>query len=279
VRVTYTGEALQPEEKNAFGELLAASLHPISQSLLSSFPRQEGCFLTEFTETPGMGTSGKVNGIFFELNKSTNKQGTAIWINGKWRGVFNLKFEIRKGMQEMLKQLKSSFKLGLLSGDTDADDLRMRKLFPFGSELVYKLSPIEKANGIAKMEESVRCAYVGDGLNDTGALQEASVGISVSDAHQRFTPAADILIPGEQLKNLPAIVDYAKACRRIVFMSFGLSLLYNVIGLSYALTGNLSPLVAAVLMPISTFTIILFTTSATRNAYNRILRDKNHNRI
>jgi Cu+-exporting ATPase len=59
-------------------------------------------------------------------------------------------------------------------------------------------------------------------------------------------------------------------------MSFGLSLLYNVIGLSYALTGNLSPLVAAVLMPISTFTIILFTSSATRNAYNRILRDKNH---
>jgi Cu+-exporting ATPase len=91
----------------------------------------------------------------------------------------------------------------------------------------------------------------------------------VSDAHQRFTPAADILIPGEQLKNLPAIVAYAKACRRIVFMSFGLSLLYNVIGLSYALTGNLSPLVAAVLMPVSTFTIILFTTSATRRAYKK----------
>jgi Cu+-exporting ATPase len=279
VRVTYTGEALQPEEKNAFGELLAASLHPISQSLLVSFPRQDGCVLTEFAETPGMGTSGKVNGIFFELKKSTDAHGTAIWINGKWRGVFNLEFEIRVGMQEMLKQLKSGYKLGLLSGDTNADDLRMRKLFPFGSELVYKLSPIEKANGIAKMEESVRCAYVGDGLNDTGALQEASVGISVSDAHQRFTPAADILIPGEQLKNLPAIVAYAKACRRIVFMSFGLSLLYNVIGLSYALTGNLSPLVAAVLMPVSTFTIILFTTSATRRAYKRTLLDKNHKRV
>jgi Cu+-exporting ATPase len=279
VRVTYTGEALQPEEKNAFGELLAASLHPISQSLLSSFPRQEGCVLTEFTETPGMGTSGKVNGIFFELKKSTDTHGTALWINGKWRGVFNLEFKIRAGMQEMLKQLKSNYKLGLLSGDTNADDLRMRKLFPFGSELVYKLSPIEKANGIAKMEESDRCAYVGDGLNDTGALQEASVGISVSDAHQRFTPAADILFPGEQLKNLPAIVAYAKACRRIVFISFGLSLLYNVIGLSYALTGNLSPLVAAVPMPMSTFTIILFTTSATRRAYKRTLLDKNHKRV
>jgi Cu+-exporting ATPase len=179
-------------------------------------------------------------------------------------------------MKDMLQQIKKGNKLGLISGDSNADDLRMRKLFPFGSELVYKLSPIDKAKGIATMEKTTRCAYVGDGLNDTGALQEASVGISISDAHQRFTPAADVLIPGELLKNLPAIVSYAKACRRIVFFSFGLSLLYNVIGLSYALTGNLSPLVAAVLMPVSTFTIILFTSTATRNAYNRILSDKNH---
>lgn len=276
VRVTYTGEALQPEEKNAFGEILAASLHPISQSLLASFPRKEGQELSEFNETAGLGTSGKVNGIFFELKKSNDAHGTALWINGKWRGVFQLEFKIRDGLENALKQLKQQYKLGLLSGDTNADDIRMRKLFPFGSELVYNLSPAQKAEGIAKMEESIRCAYIGDGLNDTGALQEASVGISVSDAHQRFTPAADILIPGEQLKNLPSLVNYAKACRRIVLLSFGLSLLYNVIGLSYALTGNLSPLVAAVLMPVSTFTIILFTTSATRRAYNRILRDKNH---
>jgi Cu+-exporting ATPase len=279
VRVKYTGEALQPEEKNAFGELLASSLHPISQSLLNEFPRNEHCILSEFEETPGMGTSGKVNGIFFELKKNNDGPGTALWINGKWRGVFHLEFEIRNGMKDMLQQIKEGNKLGLLSGDSNADDLRMRKLFPFGSELVYKLSPMDKAKGIATMEKTMRCAYVGDGLNDTGALQEASVGISVSDAHQRFTPAADVLIPGELLQHLPAIVSYAKACRRIVFFSFGLSLLYNVIGLSYALTGNLSPLVAAVLMPVSTFTIILFTTSATRRAYNRTLLDKNHKRI
>ena len=104
---------------------------------------------------------------------------------------------------------------------------------------------------------------VGDGLNDAGALQQSEVGLAVSDDINNFSPACDVLLQGDKLPLLPQYIRLAQAGQRIIKSSFGISLLYNLIGVSFAVTGQLSPVAAAILMPVSSITIVLFTTVTT----------------
>lgn len=113
---------------------------------------------------------------------------------------------------------------------------------------------------------------VGDGLNDAGALQQSDVGLAVSDDINNFSPACDVLLQGEKLPLLPRYIRLAQDGQRIIKTSFGISLLYNVAGVSFAVTGQLSPVVAAILMPVSSITIVLFTTAATNFAARSWLR-------
>lgn len=107
---------------------------------------------------------------------------------------------------------------------------------------------------------------IGDGLNDAGALKQSDLGIAITDNVNNFSPGSDAILDGRSLKKLPTFLQFSKDALRVVYISFGISLTYNVVGLSYAVCGKLSPLVAAVLMPLSTFTIISFTSLATHLA-------------
>ena len=100
---------------------------------------------------------------------------------------------------------------------------------------------------------------VGDGLNDAGALKQSDVGIAVADSGNSFTPSSDGIIEGATLQKLNKFLLFAKASKKIIFATFAVSVLYNIIGLYYAVQGNLSPVVAAILMPLSSITIILLT--------------------
>jgi Cu+-exporting ATPase len=113
---------------------------------------------------------------------------------------------------------------------------------------------------------------VGDGLNDAGALLKSDVGVAVSDNINNFSPACDGILQGSQLSQLPQYVRLAQSGRRIVVQSFIISLLYNIVGLSFALTGTLSPVVAAILMPASSISIVLYTTVSSRIASHKLLR-------
>lgn len=101
---------------------------------------------------------------------------------------------------------------------------------------------------------------LGDGLNDAGALMQSDVGIAVSDNTSRFTPACDAILDGACINRIDKLLSYAKAGKKIVTASFILSILYNIAGLSFAVSAGLSPLVAAILMPVSSISIILFVT-------------------
>lgn len=146
------------------------------------------------------------------------------------------------------------------------------KLFGSTSQLHFNQKPDDKLQFIQRLQEQGRTVLmVGDGLNDAGALIKSDVGIAVSDNINNFSPACDGILDGSQLSKLPQFVRLAQAGRNIVIQSFIISVVYNIIGLSFALTGTLSPVIAAILMPASSISIVLFTTISSRIAALRRL--------
>jgi Cu+-exporting ATPase len=97
---------------------------------------------------------------------------------------------------------------------------------------------------------------VGDGLNDAGALQKCDVGIAVTDQTHLFTPASDGILEGTMIQALDKLLLYAKKAKLIITLIFILSLLYNLVGMYFATRAELSPMVAAILMPISSISIV-----------------------
>jgi Cu+-exporting ATPase len=97
---------------------------------------------------------------------------------------------------------------------------------------------------------------IGDGLNDAGALAAADVGMAVSDETACVVPACDAVIRGDRLAQLPGFLRYARRARQVIVFCGIVSIFYNAIGLSLALAGLLTPLATAVLMPLSSLTII-----------------------
>jgi Cu+-exporting ATPase len=113
---------------------------------------------------------------------------------------------------------------------------------------------------------------VGDGLNDAGALVQSNIGVSISENVNVFSPACDAILDASEFARLGYFLKLSKKSILIIKMSFALSLLYNIVGLSFAVTGNLLPLVAAIIMPLSTITIVGFVTFTTNYFSARNLR-------
>lgn len=103
---------------------------------------------------------------------------------------------------------------------------------------------------------------IGDGLNDAGALMQSDVGIVISEDTNNFSPACDAIVDAKKFEMLESVMKYSRTAMRIIIISYTISLLYNLVGIAFAVQGTMSPLVAAVLMPISSVTIISFSTLA-----------------
>ena len=129
---------------------------------------------------------------------------------------------------------------------------------------MFEQSPSDKLNYIKNIRQKNRkVLMIGDGLNDAGALSQSDVGISVTDDVSNFSPACDAILDGTMLKKLPDFIRFSKTSRRIICASFAISFLYNFIGLSFAVQGMLSPIIAAVLMPLSSISVVIFATITT----------------
>ena len=182
-------------------------------------------------------------------------------IGDDYKGYFSFEATYRKGLTNLLDALKSKFNFQVLSGDNDKEAERLESMFPEGSVLRFNQSPEDKLKAIKEIQTKGNAVIMlGDGLNDAGALQQSKVGIAITEDVSLFSPASDAILKASNLMDLNKFIKLAHEGRKVVVASFILSLLYNCVGISLAVAGELTPLFAAILMPLSSISVVVFTT-------------------
>jgi Cu+-exporting ATPase len=183
----------------------------------------------------------------------------------EWRGAFLITPELRPEVNQLMHRLAGTHSLALLSGDHAGDRARFAPLFGGAEALHFEQSPHDKLGFIqARQDAGARVMMVGDGLNDAGALRQSDVGVAVVEEIGAFSPASDVILAAGDVPRLADLLAFARGAVRVVRLSFLLSAIYNIAGLSFAATGRLSPVICAVLMPLSTVTVVAFVVGAVR---------------
>jgi Cu+-exporting ATPase len=269
--VRYAGKVMEEDIKNCVASLIHQSSHPASK-LVSDFLNQTHLQeVTDFKETEGQGIEGWVmdhhikigsprfaGGEYFLERKGTK---VVVAIDGTIQGEFTINNKYRFGITRLLRSLGKKYTLSLLSGDNDTELKNIEELIGKDSEVRFNQSPQQKLDYIEQLQnqDNLQVMMVGDGLNDAGALKQSNVGIAVADTGNNFTPSSDGVIDSSRLSRLDDFIQLAISGKKIILFSFAVSAVYNMIGLYFAIQGTLSPVIAAILMPSSTITIILMT--------------------
>ena len=269
--ITYEGAEFTSSELKLLKNTLRGSNHPLSRRLYDFIPQQDRMEPTEFEEIIGKGIFAKFDAVTVKLGSSQflehmsenthKKTKVHVEINGVYKGSYIFNNQYREGLEHLFEKLSNTFKLVILSGDNEGDRKILEKMLPSKTTIVFNQTPEQKLQYIEQLQNQGRnVMMIGDGLNDAGALAQSNVGISISENVNVFSPACDGILDASQFKKIIFFMNYAKNAVKTIYISFGLSLLYNLVGLSFAVTGNLSPLVAAIIMPLSTITIVSFVT-------------------
>jgi P-type Cu+ transporter len=262
--------------------LTSASTHPISSLLTKAIPGKSSEKLSYFKEIPGKGVQAMINGKFVQVgaaefvgfDKPVDPRSSLVFVSfdDSVKGYFAIKIKTRENIKNMLDRLGRKC-VALLSGDNDADRLEMASLFRPSVQLLFNQNPHDKLAFITQLQkEGKKVLMVGDGLNDSGALKQSDVGIAVTGDTGLFTPACDGILSGKNLQQLDKFIDLARSSSRILKMAFAISFFYNAIALTFAVTGHLTPLVAAILMPISSISVVGFVTLAVNYVTDKKLK-------
>lgn len=264
-KVRYEGLPLPADERAQLLALVRQSAHPVSRHIETWLGTiNEVPALHEFQEHAGQGIEATINGRRVRLGSAAflripQSAGTWFSVDGQVRGCFQLDARYRTGMEETLQRLKPRFSLYLLSGDNARERERLAPLFGSGENLHFEQQPADKLAFIRSLQaQGQRVLMLGDGLNDAGALKQSDAGIVVAENTSNFTPASDAILSAARFEDLPAMLAFSRVSIRLVFGAYFLALIYNTIGLSFAVQGTLSPVIAAILMPASSVTIVLF---------------------
>lgn len=272
-KANYEGVTLTHSEEILLKNTLRGSNHPLSRKLYDLLDANDIVTLDHFEERIGQGIEAskaenliKVGSANFVGAKEQSEINTSVHVssNNSYKGKFTFYNSYRKGLSKLFKKLSKTYELAILSGDNDGEFKNLKKLLPAKTKLIFNQSPEDKLEYIAyHQRESAKIMMIGDGLNDAGALAQSDVGVAISENVNVFSPACDAILDASKFDRIYDFIKLAKQAVNIVKWSFCLAFIYNIIGLYFAVTGQLSPVIAAILMPLSSISIVVFTTVAT----------------
>lgn len=288
--ITYEGMALSEEEKQLLTSTLRASSHPLSRSLYTILDKNNIQTLDEFEEEVGKGISAMLNDNSIKVgsyeyvgfrteNDAGSKNKTAVHIstNRVYKGCYVFNSEYRKGVTELFETIGNEKELIVLSGDNEGERQRLEALLPKGTKMYFNQKPDDKLGFIKNLQRNgKKVMMIGDGLNDAGALKQSEVGIVISEDTNVFSPACDGILHASRFREIGDYLTLSKKGITIIKWAFLFSLFYNLIGLGFAVTGHLRPVVAAILMPLSSISIVVFTTIATHFAGKKLRTNINN---
>lgn len=287
--ITYEGVELNPEEKIWIRSAVLSSIHPLSRGIFHFFSGLPVSTPEQFKEHPGLGIHARLNDhvvklgsgqFIFGVENKSDLQSVFVEIDGKFKGRFSFINQWREGLNKILDELSGQFELAVISGDDSREEqARLAAFVPVSCTIKFNQKPKDKLDFIAKHQAlGKRILMVGDGLNDAGALKQSDVGIVVSNSGQNFMPACNLIMERDSFRYLSSLLSTIKKSKSIIYGAFVLAGLYNVIGLYFAMQGLLTPIVAAILMPISSVTIIAYSFLMTGIFFRKInLNETNTN--
>jgi Cu+-exporting ATPase len=305
--VEFVGEALSESEQAMIVTCLQHSTHPLSRQILDSFFHRRDAEAAQscaenplrasatalrlggentFREIPGKGIAANIDGHSVALGSDAwiseranlqlpaphNAAAVHLEFDGQYRGCFRVHNSYRTGLTQLFQALQPDRELYLLSGDNDHERANLRALFQ-DDRLAFQQKPEDKLRFVQQLQNEHKIVgMIGDGLNDAGALQQSNVGIALTEDTSAFTPACDAILAADQLHRLPVFIGFARYALRVLVAAFLLSLVYNAVGLTFAVTGQLSPLVTALLMPLSSWSVVAVAWGAMKLREREILK-------
>ncbi|MES2566877.1 MAG: heavy metal translocating P-type ATPase metal-binding domain-containing protein [Bacteroidota bacterium] len=270
--ISFNGPTLSDSQNQLIRSLASQSSHPLSRSVLSCLPFYKIFNVKQYNEIKGYGTSGLIDnhdvkmGSYLYITGKQNASlvyGSEIYvsIDNEFLGYFAIKNNYRSNLSKIVDLLKKRFSLQILSGDNSTEELYLKTVFGIDTKMNFNQKPEDKLNAIkALQQKGSKVLMIGDGLNDAGALKQSDVGIAINDNTNTFSPACDVVMSGQRFHMLNELFLYCRKHKQIIYSSFIISIIYNFAGLCFAVQGDLKPVIAAILMPVSSISIILLTT-------------------
>lgn len=265
--VRYVGEELSSTQLDAIAALAAQSTHPLSQQI-NRYLNRAHTDIDHFEEFVGMGVSGEYKGTRIKLGSASwleaiGKKGRTqvfVKVNDQVLGSFDVKTKYRNGVQHTLSDLSKHYKLSVLSGDNESEREVLEAMVPRVNSLNFNLSPIEKETFVSQWKAKDKTGMIGDGLNDGKALHSSDFGIALTESLNGFYPGSDAVLLADSFDRLPRFMELSRYAPTILKAGLVFSLMYNIIGVGFAVTGLLTPIVAAILMPVSSVTVVSLNT-------------------
>ena len=269
--VTYHGKQLSESDQLNIAALLSQSAHPLSRAITEYLSKENLPQIENFKSDTGKGIEAWIDEKHYKIGSHEylygkndavpNSSAVQVMIDNVWYGQFKIVHNYRFGFNRLMELLKNKYTIAVVSGDNNAEQEKLQQILGKEADILFYQKPDDKLNYIQHLQnvQHKNVMMIGDGLNDAGALKQSNVGIAISENSNNFSPACDAILDATQFSNLDKFIQFAKTGKKIILISFILSIIYNIIGLYFAVQGTLSPLIAAILMPCSSVTIILIT--------------------
>lgn len=255
---------ISDEYKSIILGLEKSSLHPVAISLQQAWSQIPTKNINHVSEMPGIGVEASYDDDIYRLSKSSADNGDRLIqvdfsVNDRRIAYLYFEESIQPEAQSVIgKFYKKNFEVMMLSGDKRSRAIEVAKELRIRPAHVFAEQSADTKKIIVEKESP--CLFVGDGLNDLPALQTAHVSFAIKGSFESTLQVSDIYAPKKNLNSLLEIFNLSEKVQSTVRANLFFALLYNTVGGAMALMGMINPLLAAILMPVSSFLITAHTT-------------------